>query len=287
MINAIKNKLSISPDLALHKHYVFWLPIVLFVGLALIVSFPTWCFCWPAPSDYESILKQQGFPIFIASLSIPITVAVNRFHASSQKAKANELTIQNLAFNHFFDHRKHFNDYLNNVRLPEPQRNFVELVDSNELYSIVFPLNKPNALNMNAPKDVVTEDLEERGKQLFEYINKFVLVHSKGNDPFIDISATEFINKIAEPFGMVLNSNIIEHIDFREACSVMHLSFTSILATINKIGQFSHTDFGGWVPVLALLPLIQSTKNTQKKDLFTFDQVLYYKLKEELKKPAK
>ena len=58
---------SIDDELPLHKHTVFWWPIVFFLGWALLLTKAFWCLCWPNPSDYEVLLNQLGFPVFIAS----------------------------------------------------------------------------------------------------------------------------------------------------------------------------------------------------------------------------
>ena len=155
MVTIIKKIFSIEPDRALHKHWAFWLPIVLFLGLALVLSSPAWCLCWPNIENYENILKQQSFPIFVASICIPVTVAINRFHSSAQQVKSNALNEENMAFNHYFDHRNHFYDYLNKVLLPEPERHYIKIINPLELYEIIFPLNSPNKTNMRAPNEDV------------------------------------------------------------------------------------------------------------------------------------
>ncbi|GAW97252.1 MULTISPECIES: hypothetical protein [Colwellia] len=120
-VRSVFNKLfKIEPNIPLHKNIVFWLPIVFFVTPALVLSFPTWCFCWPNPEAYEAILATQAFPVFIASLAIPFTVAINRFHSSSQRAESNRLAQQNMTFNQYFEHRNHFYKHVETMLLREP-----------------------------------------------------------------------------------------------------------------------------------------------------------------------
>lgn len=150
------NPFVVNEKLPLHKLGAFWFPIVLFLTPAIALAFPYFCLCWPDTSDYETLLKQLAFPTFVASLCLPFTVAVGRFHGSKQRAKANNLTEANNTFNHYYSHRQHFVDYLKtkeNILF----KDIIKLKDAYLLYSFIFEENDETNVtfdyNFNSLKD--------------------------------------------------------------------------------------------------------------------------------------
>lgn len=249
---------TIDPNLPLHRHLLFWAPIVFFVLPAIYLSVPTWCFCWPELKDYEYLVKQQGFPIFIASLAIPFTVIVNRFHASSQRAESNRIANQNMAFNHYFDHKKHFLEHCNLIKLDEPFCNFIKITNTDKLYKLIFPLNLPNFQDMSCPIDIVKLECNARAEVILSSINKEL---SKNPN---DFDANVLIEKIGSCFGISIDNSITNYVKqgARESESILALCFYGILDVLQKAGHFSHFGFERWMPtrVLEQLFLILNDK---------------------------
>lgn len=169
--------------------------------------------------------------------------------------------------------------YLDKMRLAEPYRYCVKITEPDKLYKLVFPLNKIDNQDMSAPKEIVMKLITDEVDSLFDYVNPYVISFNDGIDPFKKETANEFILKVGESFGLTFNDNIINYVDQKEKytyCTIIDLCFCSILEVINKSGQFSHKDFGGWIPALALGPLLESTKNNE--DLKKFNNHLESRL---------
>ena len=263
---------KIDPSQPLHKHFIFWLPIAIFVLPALVLSLPTWCLCWPEPTEYESILKTQGLPAFIASLAIPFTVAVTRFHSSAQRAETNRLAEQNMTFNHYFDHRTHFFKHVESMELSEPYSHFVEVKDPDALYKIIFPLNKMDYQNMSAPKEEVEKVIFKKVDSVVRYVDKFIVDYFDGNDPFIDSKVIDFVARIGRPFGITIKPEVVYFVrvkNNRVDRTVLNLIFYSFLEVVQSAGKFSHKGFGGWTPALSLDPLFKSTQDSKEFNEFS------------------
>jgi hypothetical protein len=253
---------TMNADKPLHHNFIFWLPIIIFVPLGLLLSFPMWCLCIPSVTDYNAILEALGLPIFIASLSLPFTIAIGRFHGSAQRAKANQLAEKNMAFNHYFDHRNHFFKFTSEMKLPKPFCNFVTIEEPSKLYEIIFPMNKIDNQNMSAPKDVVTNAITAKITSIFNFTNPLVVKVSEDKDPFDGNDVFEFLNKIGAQFGLAFSERIAAYDSQKYSESpILDLCFKGILTTIQEAGTFSHTGFGGWTVPLALDPLLKSTQN--------------------------
>ncbi|MUH73629.1 hypothetical protein [Psychrosphaera haliotis] len=278
-INKLKTFWEINRNKPLHKHYIFWAPILLFVPWALILSFPTWCLCWPNTANYDEILKTQGFPIFIASLAVPFTVVINRFHSSYQRAESNRLMLQNMTFNQYFEHRMHFFTYLESLKFRHPYNTFVSINDPDRLYKIVFPLNKIDYQDMSAPNDIVTEKIRNNVKEVHNYVVGFINEMDKGVDPFSEVLPLEFLSKVGESFGVHIDQDILIHVNRegkKEVKSIFHLVFYSFLEVMQSAGQFSHKNFGGWTPVMALDPLLKSLpdKKLEEFEKYLVDRII-------------
>jgi len=276
VVDFLSELLKIKPDEPLHMHGIFWLPIIVFVTPALILSFPTWCLCWPEPYQYESILKAQGFPIFIASLAIPFTVAINRFHSSAQRAfsskqsvESNRLTQQNMTFNHYFEHRNHFFSYVDKMLLSEPYRHCIKITEPDKLYAIIFPKNKIDHQDMSAPTDDVNKAIQKATNKVEGHIDGYLSEFMNGKELFKNETAHNFILKTGEPFGITLTDEVINYVD-NNSKTVLDLCFSSVLNVIQKAGQFSHEGFDAYAPISLLKPL--SLK--KKYDFEHFDEFI-------------
>lgn len=193
------NPLSINEYLPLHKLSAFWLSIAIFVGPAIILAYPYFCLCWPEPSSYDELLKHLGFPTFIASLSLPLTVAIGRFHGSKQRASANMLTRNNNAFNHFYNHRQHFVDYLEGKE-KVLFNDIIKLDDAYLLYAFMFSENDESHVSFHLDLDKVTRELSVfyTGQLNAKRLN----VYSTYNDTF---QINEIIESVVAPIGLKLD----------------------------------------------------------------------------------
>ncbi|OJF67567.1 hypothetical protein BK026_01470 [Alteromonas sp. V450] len=153
------NPFVVDEKLPLHKLSAFWLPIIIFLTPAIALALPYFCLCWPETSNYDLLLKQLGFPTFIASLCLPLTVAVGRFHGSKQRAKANNLTESNNTFNHYYSHRQHFVDYLK-TKESSLFNDIIVLNDAYLLYSFIFDKNSETEVTFNLNFNNVKERLK-------------------------------------------------------------------------------------------------------------------------------
>jgi hypothetical protein len=260
----------INPSKPLHHHGIFWLPILVFIPLALLLSFPTWCFCWPTPENYEAILKAQSFPVFIASLAIPFTVVINRFHSSSQRAEANRLALQNMTFNQYFDHRTQFYKFTESVSLGEPFCNFITINNPDALYTIIFPLNKIDHQNMSAPSDEVSAIIKRRIHYLSKHLNHIIKEYVK-NGRVNNFDSIRFLIKLGKPFGVSFSKDIIDYVNSsgdKNTKSVLDLCFCGFREVVLMAGGFSHIGMGGWTTIMAFSELLNSTQNNNNFDLF-------------------
>jgi hypothetical protein len=197
----------------------------------------------PEPANYEILLKQLGFPLLIASLSVPVSVAVARFHASKQRAMSNRLTEKNNAFNHFFDHRKYFSEYLADSGIPKRYRGLIGVSDINVLYSDTFPRNSVEETNYNSESKWLLGRMATQTKRMIEHINKLVLKVEGDYELVFDAELVSFIEQIPAPFGLKFSRDFSQRFD-----EVAHISdesffavcFTIIKDTLESVHQFNH-----------------------------------------------
>ena len=282
----MKRIFYVNPDKPLYKLWMFWLPLI-FVLIALSVSYPTWCLCLPHPTEYETILKTQGLPIFIASLSIPLMVAVTRFHSSAQRAKSNQIAEQNNAFNNYFDHRRHFDEFMR-VRLSQPHLSkYVILEDSGKIYDLLFPNNSYEVRNLDASSEEISILVKEKVKGLHGFLNGYVtefqnyedaereaikasdkneinqnleLSHLKGaSDPLKETEPKEFLRRMGGPFGLTLKLECVEEMAVKGSqkkgkAGALKVCFGLLIQVFNETSNFKGVNWGGWLPTLALDP---------------------------------
>ena len=157
----IWNPFRLDDGTPLNKHLLFWWPIILFVGIGLYLSSPIWCFCIPAVEDYKKTMELLGFPIFVASISIPVSLVISRFHGSKLAAKSNMLAEKNIAFNHYFDLKRHFKEYLDGELTSIDKHQSIEIVDIEKLFEAIFPNNSWERTDLTCSIDNVAKQLGE------------------------------------------------------------------------------------------------------------------------------
>ncbi|WP_143760142.1 MULTISPECIES: hypothetical protein [Colwellia] len=150
----------------------------------------------------------------------------------------------------------------------------------------MFPLNKIDHQDMSAPNKLVTERISKCVNSVFEFINPYVIDLANGKELFEKESAATFVAKIGEPFGIKFDENIVKYVDKagnKDIKSTLDLCFFSLLEVVQKAGQFSHKNFGGWTPVLALDPLLKSTNDNKELNQFVIylDRSLIFSLPDE------
>lgn len=143
IIRVLYNKwFAIDPNRTLQKHFVFWLPILIFVGWGLVLLFPLLGGRWPQPSEYGLVLNQIQYPIFVMSIAIPLTVMVGRFHATSQRKVSNDLTKANQTFTHYYEHKRFFSeDLIARFDVEDSGYSVSNISNPSTFYKIAFPTN--------------------------------------------------------------------------------------------------------------------------------------------------
>jgi hypothetical protein len=267
----IVKSISINPDKPLHEHFIFWLPILIFIPLALVLSFPFWCICWPVPSDYSAIVEFLKFPLFVASLAIPFTVVIGRFHGSAQRARTNRLAEQNMAFNHYFDHRKQFLEFIKGLSLPIPFNKFVTIEEPIKLYELIFPLNRLDNQDMSAPIEVVQDFIQSKVEQVYKITAPMLMEVEKGNELFENSSVFEYLNEIGSLFGLSFSDDIAHwawNNPMNHKSKTLDTCFQAISITIDELRNFSHIKINTSCSVDVLTALRQGIPMTNAYQKF-------------------
>jgi hypothetical protein len=258
--------LRIDEDKSLHMHLVFWFPILLFVSLGISLTIPFWCLCWPNPTDYDILLKQLGFPVFVASLALPITIAIGRFHGSKQRAKANKLNETNIAFNHYFDHKQYFNDYLQKTAIPELYRDLITVDNPEILYSLFFPNNQINRQDFTIDKERFDKKLNAMADKFFVHVDTWVKSVNNGTVEDDFVSFENFVSEMPKVFGLKFSKMTPKaFVDYTNKTSFTFFSFCfeGIRDTLQLIQSFNHTQRRGWSVVLTFQPFIDSLESDE------------------------
>jgi len=194
------NPLKLDENAPLNKHFLFWWPVILFVGMGLYLSSPNWCLCLPRVEQYKAIMEFLAFPIFIASVAVPISVVISRFHSSKLAAKANELSEKNNAFNHYFDLKRHFKDYLD-IELKKIRNNqSIKIIDTEKLFETIFPKNSWEKTNLTSS----IEDVVESYCAWVESLDKNLM-----NIEIVNHTKKEF-NEVARQIGISMLNRAFE-----------------------------------------------------------------------------
>ncbi len=101
------------------------------------------------------------FPIFIAGISVPVSLVISRFHSSKLAAKSNVLTEKNIAFNHYFDLKRHFKEHVNREIVVIDKHKSIEIVDIEKLFETIFPNNSWERTDLTSSIDNVVEKFGE------------------------------------------------------------------------------------------------------------------------------
>lgn len=202
------NPFKINKDKPLHKLGAFWYPIILFVGFGVYLSIPFWCLCIPEPSNYEVLAKQLSFPLLISSFALPITVSIARFHSSKISTESNRISEQNLSFNHYFDHRKHFETHVSNVL---GTNNWFKLDDISKLYQLYFPENSMFQSNYELNKEEFYQELRRRKILFHRYIAEALLLirDEVESEEVENNNLLDKISKASFSFGIILDQSVL------------------------------------------------------------------------------
>lgn len=144
----------INPHEPLHHHKAFWIPIIAAGSVSLYVGYNTSSFDWEYLLNPKETMDALAYPIFILSFSLPVVLAVGRFHASAQRAETIRISNTTMSFKHYFDHREAFFDYAKQYEAKYEYIS-VQLVKPFRSYEVFFP---------NSSMDFF--DIEGSGKSL-------------------------------------------------------------------------------------------------------------------------
>ncbi|MDP4536186.1 hypothetical protein Q3O60_08305 [Alkalimonas collagenimarina] len=232
----------IDPQLGLHQHAIFWVPVIFFVFLALILSLPLWCWCAPLSLDYEQIMKDATYPIFVASLAIPVGVMVGRFHGSAQRKLSNELSNSGMNFNRFYEHRKHFYDFITENYKPSDQIvRMVYVAYKANLYRILFPKNTPERNYFEMDCAEFKSKISVIRNKIQDSITRFQVKHSNSESVTFE-EALSFIDDILKHFGLAAAKDFQEELSNSDQNSVFGLLLLCIKGSLKEAFQFAETD---------------------------------------------
>lgn len=117
---AITKPFRIEEDKALHKNCSFW--VVLIVPMVVIIWL-SWKLLLEllnsnriissvSSDNLQFIVHFFAVPITCLTIPVTLTIMVNRFHSSKQKAKSNQLIEVNNAANNYFNHFDKFKEFV-------------------------------------------------------------------------------------------------------------------------------------------------------------------------------
>lgn len=155
---------SIDPRRTLQQQWVFWWPIILLIGAAFGFAVPKFYWGWPDGDVYELILHNMRLPFLVASLALPVSVAIGRFHGAAQRQLANQIAETNQSFNHYFEHKKFFTeDLFMRYAYASKEYPYFEIADPTKFYEIAFPHNSMRENNYQS-------DYETAGKRAYKTV---------------------------------------------------------------------------------------------------------------------
>ncbi|WP_417439809.1 hypothetical protein [Idiomarina abyssalis] len=194
-LKVLGSMFGINPNKTLQGHFIFWLPIIIFVGWGGALLWPFLFGEWPTPDDYNEIFKGIQLPVFIISISIPLTVVVARFHATAQRKKSNDIAVSNQAFTHYYDHKKFFNEYLNTqVRNNDDGIPLIEVSDYSLFYKIVYPNQSREETDFSNDLDKAFSGVTSAIQLAYREVEEALSVHCKEWEAFITKDAAQYSN---------------------------------------------------------------------------------------------
>lgn len=133
---------SIDPRRTLQQQWVFWWPIILLIGAAFGFAVPKFYWGWPDGDVYEQILHNMRLPFLVASLALPVSVAIGRFHGAAQRQLANQIAESNQSFTHYYEHKRFFSeDLIARFDLEDAGYSVSNISNPSTFYKIAFPTN--------------------------------------------------------------------------------------------------------------------------------------------------
>lgn len=155
---------KIDPQKALHRHYIFWLPVLVAGTVSLIAGIITAEFGLEHLAYPKRTMDALAYPLFILSLALPIVLAVGRFHASAQRAESIRISNSTMSFKHYFDHRDAFAEYLRQID-SSCQFMQIRLIKPFILYEVFFPNSKMTSFD-TSPSNVSIALIDEHIRSL-------------------------------------------------------------------------------------------------------------------------
>ncbi|MFD3317440.1 hypothetical protein ACE414_07380 [Alteromonas macleodii] len=146
---------KIDPQKALHRHYIFWLPVFVAGTVSLIAGITTAEFGLEHLAYPKRTMDALAYPLFILSFALPVVLAVGRFHASAQRAESIRISNSTMSFKHYFDHRDAFSEYLRQID-SSTQFMQIRVIKPFILYEVFFPNSKMTSFD-TSPSNVSIE----------------------------------------------------------------------------------------------------------------------------------
>jgi hypothetical protein len=223
-----QTKWKIEHEFPLHHHSIFWLPIVFFSILALWSGLTALDFSTSFPSStehIESVLTGLKLPVFYLSLAVPISVAIGRFHGSSQRAEANRIALANQSFEHHFKHTQYFIEHMDFGEYKDTLGGFFKLKYPRKLYSLIYP----NSSMVHF--DITTNEATDNG--IFEAL-KEIPGHIQQYNKMSRNSVETRLNYLSNSFGLVLDIDEFMHNGSSLQGQTSHDIVDSLLSSINR-----------------------------------------------------
>ncbi|MBQ4798262.1 hypothetical protein J8L73_03760 [Pseudoalteromonas sp. MMG006] len=175
---------SIYPKKSLHENVIFWWATLTPLSLSLLLAvllIPELNF-EISVKGYKYFLTAFSLPLGIASISIILGVMVGRFHSSKQSAisiSQNEsnflLARKNQTFQHYFEHRTQFENWikLEGVKLSILDQSDAIDVNAMGLYDLLFSSNSIEYLEYSVDREELFHHVLSKSQIIsFELTNK-------------------------------------------------------------------------------------------------------------------
>lgn len=202
--------ISIDPELDLQEHGLFWLPVLFFI---LVASWSLY-FSIPKGAEYSlsrplEIIELLKVPATIFALCIPFTVAVGRFHGSSQRKKSNQMTEVMMYFKQYFEHRaaftNHFEKHVSAFLLSADQFH-LEIDDPLSMYGIIFPNSSMNNFDPSSKAGLLSELIANVNCTLNSIDSKHTNKYDNVRDlKKADKELFDIVNDTIKQFGLRIN----------------------------------------------------------------------------------
>lgn len=187
-------------------------------------------------------MKDAAYPIFVASLAIPFGVMIGRFHGSAQRKLANDLSNTGMSFNRFYDHRKHFYDFLReNYKPPQRVAQAVYVSKKATFYRFLFPANSPE-LNNFEMDDEAFRAIAERTREKIEVSIASFQEKSISESEVSPDDALNFVSEILNQLGLSITDTFQEEFTDTADNSIFEFLLLCIKESLREGFQFAETD---------------------------------------------